>query len=146
MGRCTSAPYSRGSEPTLRIVYLEPEQFLDPPPPFRTGEAGHVRLGEGGTIETDSRVALSANSTHALLGHGVVADLNRLPIEGTLGSGRDALFPTPPSKMRSASSMTRIAAPTAAVGSSWWHGSRRPRRSSTGCASTTASTRERSPG
>jgi hypothetical protein len=77
----------------VRIVYLARGDFLDPPPPFRTGEAGTVRLGEGGAIESDTRVVLSANSTHALLGHGVVDALNRLPLQGVVGSGLDVLIP-----------------------------------------------------
>jgi len=75
--------------------YLAPEQFDDPPPPYRTGEAGQVWVGATGRVETDVQVRLSANSTHALLGHGVVAQLNALPLEGRLGSGRDVLVPHP---------------------------------------------------
>jgi hypothetical protein len=38
-------------------------------------------------------VPLSANSVHALLGHGVVEALNALPLEGRIGGGLDALLP-----------------------------------------------------
>jgi hypothetical protein len=76
----------------LRIVYLE-HQVATPPPPFRTGEAGLVQLAAGGGFETDSRVPLSANSTHALIEHGVVAELNRLELQGQLGRGLDVLIP-----------------------------------------------------
>jgi len=74
-------------------VYLQPEEFDAPPAPFRTGAGGHVWLSAGGDFETDTRVRLSANSTHALLGHGVVEDLNRLSLMGELGSGLDVVVP-----------------------------------------------------
>ena len=50
-------------------------------------------MGEGGDIQTDVRVELSANSTHALIGHGVLKELNRLPLDGRLGDGRQVLLP-----------------------------------------------------
>ncbi len=74
-------------------MYLDPEAPGPPPAPFRTGEAGHVWVADGGGVETDVRVELSANSTHALIGHGVVDELNRLPLEGRLGEGRQVLLP-----------------------------------------------------
>jgi hypothetical protein len=76
----------------MRTVYLDPEAG-SPPPPYRTGEAGHVWIAEDGDICTDVRVQLSANSTHALIGHGVLEDLNRLPLDGRLGEGRQVLLP-----------------------------------------------------
>ena len=79
----------------MGIVYLRAEQFEAPPKPFRTGEAGRAWLGEDGTLEQDVRVRLSANSTHALLGHGVVDALNELPLEGILGDGQATLIPPP---------------------------------------------------
>lgn len=72
----------------MRTVYLDSKEEAPPPPPYRTGKAGHVFVAEDGTLETDLRVELSANSTHALLGHGVVDELNRLPLDGRLGEGR----------------------------------------------------------
>jgi hypothetical protein len=75
------------------VVYLEPSQVLDPPPPYRTGAAGRAWIDENGEIESESRVALCANSTHALLGHGVVDRLNALEIEGRLGRGREVMIP-----------------------------------------------------
>ncbi len=39
------------------------------------------------------RVAISPNSTHALLGHGVVDALNQLPVEGRVGSGLPVVIP-----------------------------------------------------
>jgi hypothetical protein len=78
----------------VRVIYLEREQFDSPPPPFRTGAGGRVWMNERGELETDERVRLSANTVHALLGHGVVDALNRLPLEmAKLGAGREALFP-----------------------------------------------------
>ena len=78
----------------MRLIYLEPDQFESPPPPFRTGAAGRVWLSEWGELETDERVRLSANTVHALEGHGVLVELNRLPVElGKLGDGRDVLVP-----------------------------------------------------
>ena len=77
----------------LQQVYLQPEQFESPPPPFRTAEAGLVWLDEEGLPATDTRVRLSANATHALEGHGVLEALARLPLQGSLGGGRDVLVP-----------------------------------------------------
>ena len=74
-------------------IYLRPEEFHDPPPPFRSGEAGRVWLSAQGRVETDVQVAISANSTHALFGHGVVEALNRLALEGRVGQGTDVLVP-----------------------------------------------------
>ncbi len=80
-------------EAEFQRIYLLAEQFEDPPEPFRTGEAGQVWLGPEGRIATDRQVRISANSTHALLGHGVVDELNRLPVEGKVGQGTDVLIP-----------------------------------------------------
>ena len=74
-------------------VYLQPDQFDEPPAPFRTGAGGHVWLDGDGEFQTDTRVQISANSTHALLGHGVVADLNRLSLMGELGGGLEVVVP-----------------------------------------------------
>ncbi len=78
----------------VRLIYLEREQFDAPPAPFRTGAGGRVWLSERGGLETDERVRLSANTVHALEGHGVIVELNRLPLEmGALGEGREVLVP-----------------------------------------------------
>lgn len=78
----------------MRVIYLQPEQFDAPPAPFRTGAGGRVWLSERGELETDERLRLSANTVHALEGHGVIAALNRLPLEmGALGEGREVLVP-----------------------------------------------------
>ena len=63
-------------------------------PALRTGEGGWVWMTDEGTLETNTRVVLSPNSTHALLGHGVVEALNRLALEmGPLGEGKDVMIP-----------------------------------------------------
>jgi hypothetical protein len=78
----------------VRVVYLDPQQRDAPPPPFRSGAGGHVWLAESGGLETDERVQISANTVHALEGHGVLEALNRLPLEmGRLGSGAQVLLP-----------------------------------------------------
>jgi hypothetical protein len=77
----------------IEIKYLSPREWGDPPPPYRTGEAGYVWLGPSGDLHTDTRVALSANATHALLGHGVVDALNALPLDGRLGQGLEVMVP-----------------------------------------------------
>ena len=73
---------------------MRAEDFDAPPPPFRAGAGGRVWLSERGELETDERVRLSANTVHALEGHGVLDALNRLPLEmAKLGEGRDVLVP-----------------------------------------------------
>lgn len=78
-------------EPARR-VYLASDDFDDPPPPFRTGAAGLVRLDDQGEFDLEERVRISANSLHAMVGHGVVDRLNALGLEGTLGAGAPVLF------------------------------------------------------
>lgn len=75
-----------------RHVLLRADQFEAPPPPFRTGAAGLVRLAPDGMFELEERVFISANSAHALLGHGVVARLEALGLEGRIGSGAPAMI------------------------------------------------------
>jgi hypothetical protein len=78
----------------MRVIYLAADEFDAPPPPFRTGVGGRVWLSVRGEFETDERVRLSANTVHALEGHGVLDALNRLPLEmGRLGEGREVLVP-----------------------------------------------------
>jgi hypothetical protein len=78
----------------VRVIYLEPEHFDTPPPPFRSGAGGRVWLSEQGELLTDERVRISANTLHALEGHGVLEALNRLPLElGRLGERREVLLP-----------------------------------------------------
>jgi len=77
----------------MRVIYLNPAAGGAANDLLRTGEAGCVAVTADGALEMDSRVLLSANSTHALLGHGVVDRLNELPLEGKLGDGREVLVP-----------------------------------------------------
>jgi hypothetical protein len=74
--------------PTLRG-----EELDAPSPPFRSGAGGHVWLGDDGAFERDTRVRISPNTAHAMLGHGVVEELNRLPLMGELGNGLDTVIP-----------------------------------------------------
>jgi len=60
---------------------------------LRSGSAGCVYAGNDGGFATDLRIELSANATHALIGHGVVDALNELPLEGRLGNGLEVLIP-----------------------------------------------------
>ena len=61
--------------------------------PFAEGEAGIVWIEPSGDVETDTQVRISANSLHALHGHGVVEALNALdPTVGPVGSGGDAVI------------------------------------------------------
>ena len=76
----------------IERIFLAAEDFDDPPSPFRTGAAGLVRLDDEGAFELDERVRISANSLHAMIGHGVVDRLNELEPEGTLGAGAPVLF------------------------------------------------------
>ena len=77
----------------MRVVYLASGSRGPADALLRTGEAGCVSLTTDGALELDTRVRLSSNSTHALLGHGVIEQLNALPLEGTLGGGCEVLFP-----------------------------------------------------
>jgi hypothetical protein len=80
-------------EERARQVYLSKRDFDAPPPPFRSAQAGLVWLEEDGLLETDTRVLLSANTTHALEGHGVLRALAALPLQGSLGDGQDVIVP-----------------------------------------------------
>jgi len=77
----------------MRAIYLSHDEADPPPAPFRTGEAGTVGIDASGHLEMRPGVSLSANTVHALLGHGVVDALNTLRIEGQIGSGLEALIP-----------------------------------------------------
>jgi len=77
----------------MRVVYLGTETRDADPRFLRTGEAGLLSLAADGGFDTEVRVGISPNSVHALIGHGVVEELNRLPLEGTLGSGAPAVIP-----------------------------------------------------
>ena len=75
-----------------RIVFLDQDEFMSPPAPFRTGTAGLVRFDEQDSLEMDERVKLSANAVHALIGHGVLDQLNELDLEGSIGRGVPVLI------------------------------------------------------
>jgi hypothetical protein len=77
----------------VRCVYLSERDCDVPLAPFRSAEAGLVWLEDDGFFETDTRVRLSANATHALEGHGVLRALSRLPLQGTFGGSRDVVVP-----------------------------------------------------
>ena len=73
-------------------IFLRAKDFASPPPPFRTGTAGLVHLDERGDFDLEERVQISANSLHALIGHGVVDRLNELALEGSLGTGAPVMI------------------------------------------------------
>ncbi len=75
----------------MRIEYLTDDLPPVAAAPLRRGRAGYVRPLADGQFETEPRLQLSANSTHALIGHGVVDALNGLPLQGCLGNGRQVL-------------------------------------------------------
>jgi hypothetical protein len=88
----------------VKIVYFDHDHVGAYPTPFRRGEAGWVWMNAQGMAETDSRVSISANSLHALHGHGVVAQLNGLDLLiGCVGEGEPAVL-----SPSAASAATRI--------------------------------------
>lgn len=93
--RFVVAPITTNREvPTqMRVVYLSGSREAGDPAILRTGEAGYLIVEANNQFSTETRVQLSANSTHALLGHGVVDALNELPIQGRVGRGRDVIIP-----------------------------------------------------
>jgi hypothetical protein len=80
----------------MAIVYFDPTRPVEAQPGFRSGEAAivDVMLDEPAQARL-SRVVIPANAAHGLVGLGVVARLNLLPLEiGPIAPGRDAvLFP-----------------------------------------------------
>lgn len=87
-----------GSERSLqvRVVYYEHGTAGLPQPGFRSGAADRVVVGADGLAEPERAVLIPPNSLHALLGHGVVRELGRLPlVYGTLEArGEAVLRPT----------------------------------------------------
>jgi len=78
----------------VRIVYVDPSApETEGREWLRSGAAGFVWLGARGDLESDTRGELSANTTHALRGHGVVDALNALELEGRVGGGVEAVVP-----------------------------------------------------
>lgn len=58
---------------------------------FGSGDAGHGKLGDRGELKRDTEVVIAPNAYHALLGHGVLDQLNELPLDGgPVGSGNEA--------------------------------------------------------
>lgn len=76
-----------------RVVYFDhKDQSSDPEWPFKVGEAGFVWIDEEGDIDTDVQVRIPPNAVHALHGHGVVDQLNKIDLSwGPVGNGRDAV-------------------------------------------------------
>lgn len=79
-----------------RVLYIddlheqsEPHRAVS----LRTGSAGFVFATDDGGFRNDLRLELSANSTHALIGHGVVDALNDLSLHGRVGTGMEVLIP-----------------------------------------------------
>jgi hypothetical protein len=62
---------------------------------LRRGEVGCLFPGPDGNFVSETRLRLSPNSTHALMGHGVIDALNELPLEGRLGSGLQVVIRPP---------------------------------------------------
>jgi hypothetical protein len=80
----------------MAIVYFDPTRPIEAQPGFRSGEAEILdfTLDERAQAKL-ARVAIPANAVHGLVGLGVVARLNLLPLEiGPIAPGREAvLFP-----------------------------------------------------
>jgi len=79
--------------PTSIRYFDHQELAANPDPPFRGGDAGFLWINEHNQAVTDHRVEISANSLHALHGHGVVDLLNQLDlVTGPIGGGKDAVL------------------------------------------------------
>ena len=77
----------------MRIVHYDHEAGEAPQKGFRSGVAGFVVLSADQTLETEPRVRIGPNSHAALIGHGVIDALDRLPqVEGPLAPGVDAVI------------------------------------------------------
>jgi len=77
----------------MRVEYLTTKRPPVTGAALRRGEVGCLYLGSDGNLVSETRLRLSANSTHALMGHGVIDALNELPLEGRLGGGLQVLIP-----------------------------------------------------
>jgi len=80
----------------VRIVYFDPARPLADQPAFRRGEAGIIDLNLNDEAQAElARIEIPPNACHALVGLGVVARLNLLPLEvGPIAHAREAvLFP-----------------------------------------------------
>ena len=76
-----------------RVIYFDHEtQTSHPPPPFASGEAGFVWVNDEGEFASDTQVQVPPNTVHALMGHGVLNELNRLELVlGPVSRGCDAV-------------------------------------------------------
>ena len=79
----------------MRVEYLTQELPPVQGAALRCGKVGCLFASSDGKMVSDTRLRLSANSTHALIGHRVVDALNELPLKGRLGSGLQVLIPPP---------------------------------------------------
>jgi hypothetical protein len=80
----------------MAIVYFDPARPAEAQPGFRSGEAEIVDFTlDDPALASLARVSIPANAVHGLIGLGVVARLNLLPLEiGPIAPGREAvLFP-----------------------------------------------------
>jgi hypothetical protein len=78
------------------IVYINDLEVGNGPPAnlsLRTGSAGFVFVDDDGRVGNDLQLSLSINSTYALMGHGVIEDLNKVEIQGRVGTGMEVLVP-----------------------------------------------------
>lgn len=77
----------------MRIVYFDHAAADRAQPGFRSGAADRIVTGADGIAEARPGVHLSPNSFHALLGHGVAAALDRLPlVYGRVAAGAEAVL------------------------------------------------------
>jgi hypothetical protein len=84
----------------VRIEYLTEGHDPVPGVSLCFGSAGFVVPTTDGRLVVDTRLQLSANSTHALMGHGVLDLLNELPLQGRLDTGLQVVIP--PAQLESA--------------------------------------------
>ncbi len=78
---------------TARIVYYDHAAADLPQPGFRWGRADRVVMGDDGVAEPESAVQIAPNSLYALIGHGVAARLDRLPlVYGRIRAGGEAVL------------------------------------------------------
>lgn len=77
---------------SVRIEYLTEDRSPVPGVSLCYGSVGVVVPTTDGSLATEARLRLSANSTHALIGHGVLDRLNELPLQGRLGTGLKVLI------------------------------------------------------
>lgn len=77
----------------MRVVYYDHEASGREQQGFRSGSVDRIVTGADGVAEARAAVALSPNSLHALLGHGVADALDRLPLlYGRVAAGAEAVL------------------------------------------------------